>query len=150
MEDANMKIMVLNGPNLNMLGIREREIYGHTSYEELCSFIKSAAEKMNTDVEILQSNIEGELVDNIHRAYREGFDGIVMNPAAYTHYSIAIYDALKAVQLPAVEVHLSNIHSREEYRRLSVTAPACIGSICGFGYYGYKLALEALLQHITE
>ena len=142
--------MVINGPNLNMLGVREKEIYGHKSYEDICSFISSEAEKLGISVEIVQDNIEGEIINHIHRAYRESFDGIVINPAAYTHYSIAIYDALKAVNLPAAEIHLSNINSREEYRKTSVTAPACIGAICGFGPYGYKLALEALSSFIRE
>lgn len=142
--------MVINGPNLNMLGVREKEIYGHKSYEDICSDIGSAAERLDISVEIVQSNIEGELVNHIHRAYRESFDGIVINPAAYTHYSIAIYDALKAVNLPAVEIHLTNINSREEYRKISVTAPACIGTIAGFGYYGYILALDALSDFMTS
>lgn len=145
-----MRIMVVNGPNLNMLGIREKEIYGHTSYEDICSFIDGAAKELDISAEIVQSNIEGELVNHIHRAYNESFDGIVINPAAYTHYSIAIYDALKAVKLPAVEIHLTNINSREEYRKISVTAPACIGTISGFGHYGYKLALDALAGYIRE
>ncbi|HWQ30740.1 MAG TPA: type II 3-dehydroquinate dehydratase [Negativicutes bacterium] len=143
-----MKIMVINGPNLNMLGIREKNIYGQVGYEDICTFIGEEAGKLDATVEIVQSNSEGELVDHIQRAYSEGFDGIVINPAAYTHYSIAIYDAIKAVNLPAVEIHLSNINAREEYRKVSVTAPACIGAICGFGYYGYKLALEVLCRHI--
>ena len=143
-----MRIIVINGPNLNMLGIREKDIYGYESYESLCRFIESEAGKMGISVDIVQSNIEGELVDHIHRAYRERFDGIVINPAAYTHYSIAIYDALKSVKLPAVEIHLSNINSREEYRKVSMTAPACTGTICGFGYYGYKLALEAVCNDV--
>ncbi|MHB1391968.1 MAG: type II 3-dehydroquinate dehydratase [Clostridia bacterium] len=145
-----MRIMIINGPNLNMLGVREKEIYGHKSYEDICSFISGEAEKLGVSVEIVQNNIEGEIINHIHRALGESFDGIVINPAAYTHYSIAIYDALKSANLPAVEVHLSNINSREEYRRISVTAPACIGAICGFGHYGYKLALEALSGLIRE
>lgn len=143
-----MKIIVINGPNLNMLGIREQEIYGHKSFKDICSFIEGEAETLGVSVEIVQSNIEGEIVNHIQRAYRDCFDGIVINPAAYTHYSIAIYDALKAVKLPAVEIHLSNINSREEYRKTSITAPACIGVVCGFGYYGYKMALEALCHNI--
>lgn len=139
-----IKIMVINGPNLDMLGIRETEIYGNMSYKDLCSFIEEEAGKLGITAEIVQSNIEGELVNYIHRAYMEGFDGIVINPAAYTHYSLALYDALKSVNLPAVEIHLTNIYSREEYRKISVTAPACTGIVCGFGWYGYKLALEAL------
>jgi len=142
--------MIINGPNLNMLGVREKEIYGHKNYKDICGFINKEAAKLGISVEIVQNNIEGELINYIHRAYREDFDGIVINPAAYTHYSIAIYDALKAVALPAVEVHLSNINSREDYRKISVTAPACIGAICGFGYYGYKLALEALLDFVEK
>lgn len=145
-----MKIMILNGPNLDMLGIREKEIYGTMSHEDLCSYIAQESEKLGIAVETLQSNVEGELVNYIHKAYNEHYDGIVINPAAYTHYSLAIYDALKAVSLPTVEIHLSNINAREEYRRVSVTAPACVGAICGFGHYGYKLALEALSNYISQ
>ena len=145
-----MKIMIINGPNLNMLGIREKDIYGQTSYKDICTFIRAEADKLDVMIDLIQSNVEGELVEHIHRAYSEDFDGIIINPAAYTHYSIAIYDALNAANLPAVEIHLSNIYSREEYRKVSVTAPACIGVISGFGYYGYKLALDALRRHISE
>jgi len=145
-----MKIMVINGPNLDMLGIREKEIYGTMSHEGLCGYIAREAGNLGIDAEVLQSNVEGELVNYIHRAYSEHYDGIVINPAAYTHYSLAIYDALKAVSLPAVELHLSNINAREEYRRVSVTAPACIGSVCGFGHYGYRLALEAIRNYILS
>lgn len=145
-----IKILIINGPNLNMLGVREKDIYGHSSYDDICSFISGEAEKLGISIEIVQNNIEGEIVNQIHRAYRESFDGIVINPAAYTHYSVAIYDSLKAANLPAVEIHLSNINSREEYRKTSVTAPACVGAICGFGQYGYKMALEALSGHIRE
>lgn len=143
-----MKIIVINGPNLDMLGIREKDIYGSMSHEGLCRYVEQEAEKLGMEVCIVQSNVEGELVNLIHRAYWEEFDGIIINPAAYTHYSLAIYDALKAVSLPAVEVHLSNINAREDYRRVSVTAPACIGTICGLGCIGYKLALEALFDYI--
>jgi 3-dehydroquinate dehydratase II len=141
-----MKILVINGPNLDFLGIREKGIYGNNSYEDLCKLINKKAEELNANIEIIQSNFEGEIINQIHRAYNEDFNGIIINPAAYTHYSIAIYDALKAVNVPAIEVHISNIHSREEYRRISVTAPACIGQICGLGFNGYILALEALLE----
>jgi len=143
-----MKLIVINGPNLDMLGIREKGIYGCKSFKDICSFIDSEAEKLGTCVEIVQSNVEGEIVNHIHRAFNDCFDGIVINPAAYTHYSIAIYDALKAVNLPTVEIHLSNINNREGYREKSITAPACIGVVCGFGYYGYKLALDALFWSI--
>ncbi len=141
-----MKILVINGPNLNFLGIREKDIYGSGTYEELCKFIKTKAEELNIDVHIVQSNIEGELINHIHTAYIQKYDGIIINPAAYTHYSIAIYDALKAVSIKTVEVHLSNIHSREEYRKKSVTAGACIGQISGFGFYGYAMALQGLIN----
>lgn len=139
-----MKIMVINGPNLNMLGIRENKIYGIDDYDELCKYVNKEGEQMGISIELVQSNEEGVLINHIHRAYNENFNGLIINPGAYTHYSIAIYDALKAVNLPAVEVHLTNINAREDYRKKSVTAPACIGTICGFGFAGYKLALEAL------
>lgn len=142
--------MVINGPNLNFLGIREKNIYGNISYNEICKFIKASAENLNVEANIFQSNIEGEIINYIHMAYMDKYDGIIINPAAYTHYSIAIYDAIKAVNIPTIEIHLSNIHAREEYRKKSVTAPACIGAICGFGHYGYKMALEAMLQHFSQ
>lgn len=138
-----MKILVINGPNINFLGIREKNIYGNKTYEDLCNYVKNTAAELKLDVEVVQSNIEGEIIGFIQDAY-EKYDGIVINPGAYTHYSIAIYDALKAVSIKTIEVHISNIHSREEFRRKSVTAPACIGQICGFGFYGYEMALLAL------
>lgn len=140
-----MKILVINGPNINFLGIREKSIYGTKNYGDLCDYIKSEAKILGVEVDVLQSNIEGEIIGYIQDAY-EKYDGIVINPGAYTHYSIAIYDALKAVSIKTVEVHISNIHSREEFRRKSVTAPACIGQICGFGFYGYIMAIMALLK----
>lgn len=143
-----MKILVINGPNLDLLGVREKNIYGEKSYRDLLKLINEKACELGVEVDIVQSNIEGEIINNIHRVYDENFDGIIINPAAYTHYSIAIYDALKAVCVPSVEVHISNINSREEYRRKSVTAPACIGQICGFGFFGYIMALEAIVKII--
>lgn len=140
-----MKIVVINGPNINFLGIREKNIYGTGDYNNLCEFIKTEASKLNVEVEILQSNIEGELINFIQNAYGKT-DGIIINPGAYTHYSIAIYDALKSVDIKSVEVHLSNIYKREEFRKKSVTAQACIGQISGFGFYSYKLALDALIN----
>lgn len=141
-----MRILALSGPNINMLGAREPGIYGSGSYDELCIAVKEEAKRLGTEVEFAQSNIEGELVGFIQAA-RGRFDGIVMNPAAYTHTSIAIRDALKAAGLPAVEVHLSNIHAREEFRHTSLTAPACLGQICGFGFDSYTLGLRALVNY---
>lgn len=144
-----MKILVINGPNINMLGIRERNIYGMENFETLCDTIKKRAEKLNIEVELFQNNIEGEIVNKIQDAY-EKFDGIIINPGAYTHYSIAILDALKSVTLPVIEVHLSNIHKREEFRKKSVTVEACLGQISGFGINGYELAMEALKNHLDK
>ncbi len=138
-----MKILILNGPNINLLGIREKEIYGNKTYEDICKYLYTKADELDIDLDIVQSNIEGELINHIQAAYGK-YDGLIINPAAYTHYSIAIYDALKAVDIPAIEVHISNIHVREEYRRKSVVAPACIGQITGFGEYGYVMAMMAL------
>jgi 3-dehydroquinate dehydratase II len=138
-----MKILVLNGPNINLLGMREKEIYGQDDYVALCQYIKSTAQELHVEAEIKQSNSEGELVTFIQDAV-DNFDGIVINPAAYTHYSVAILDALKAVNLPAIEVHMSNIHKREEFRHTSVTVAGCIGQICGLGFAGYSLAMRYL------
>ena len=137
------KILVINGPNINLLGIREKNVYGAQDYDALCAFIKKEAETIGVSVDICQSNYEGEIVTFIQDACGK-YDGIVINPAAYTHYSVAILDALKGVALPAVEVHLSNVHAREEFRHKSVTAPACLGQICGLGFIGYSLAMRAL------
>lgn len=125
-----------------MLGIREKDVYGSLNYEGLCNKINEEANRLNLEVLILQSNIEGEIINFIHEAYNN-YDGIVINPGAYTHYSYAIYDAIKAVNIPTIEVHLSNIHARDEFRKTSLTAPACIGQISGFGPNSYILALNA-------
>ncbi|GFR34253.1 type II 3-dehydroquinate dehydratase [Thermobrachium celere] len=138
-----MKILVINGPNINFLGIREKEIYGQMSYEELCSYIKKQAENLNIEVEILHSNVEGEIINIIQNNY-DKVDGIIINPGAYTHYSYAIYDCIKSINKPVIEVHLTNIYARDEFRQKSVTAPACVGVISGFKEIGYKLALMAL------
>ena len=145
-----MKLMIINGPNLNLLGVREREIYGSEGYEQVCEDILEMARQRGHEATLFQSNSEGELIDSIHNAYLEGYDGIIINPGAYTHYSYAIHDALKAVHIPAVEVHLSNIHSREPFRHISVTAPACVGQLCGFGIYGYAMAMDALHQRSKD
>ncbi len=139
-----MKILVINGPNLNMLGIREPSIYGAQTFTALEQFIKDSAAELSLDVSLFQSNHEGEIVDIIQSAYGV-FDAIVINPAAYTHTSVAILDALKAVSLPTVEVHLSDINSREEFRRHSYISLYAEKTICGLGFDGYKKALEYLV-----
>lgn len=144
-----MKIMVLNGPNINFLGIREKEVYGSQNYEGMCQYIKRNIKK-EIELEIYQSNIEGELINLIQKAYFDKFDGIVINPGAYTHTSIALYDAIKSVSIPIIEVHISNIHKREEFRHKSFTAAACIGQICGLGSDGYILAIEFLYNKIIN
>lgn len=142
-----MKIMIINGPNLNMLGVREPEIYGGKSYSDLEQYIEEYCKTKDIEGVVLQSNGEGEIIDFIHHALGN-FDGIVINPGAYTHYSYAIHDAIKSVNLPTIEVHLSNIHQREEYRHKSVTAPACVGQICGLGFRGYTLAIDYLSDEV--
>ncbi|MDR1669961.1 MAG: type II 3-dehydroquinate dehydratase [Oscillospiraceae bacterium] len=138
-----MKILILNGPNINMLGKREPDIYGRATYADLEEAVRERAKKYGADVSFVQSNHEGELVTRIQNAVGV-YDRIVLNPAAFTHTSIAILDALTACGIPAVEVHLSNIHKREEFRRRSVTAAGCVGQICGLGIQGYLLAIDYL------
>ena len=140
-----MKILVLNGPNLNLLGLREPTIYGAQSYADLVAFITQSAAELGCTVEVRQSNHEGVLVDWIQEAYGK-FDGIVINPAAYTHTSVAILDALKAVALPAVEVHLSDVSKREDFRQISYARLACQSTFMGLGFEGYKKALEYLCE----
>ena len=135
-----MNILVINGPNLNMLGIREPEIYGKASYTDLCDLIRAHGEKLGVSVTLYQSNHEGDLVDAIQQAYRKQ-DGIVINPAAYTHTSVAILDALKAVAIPAVEVHLSDVSSRESFRQISYPGLACLKTYMGLGFEGYRQAI---------
>ncbi|MCL2068510.1 MAG: type II 3-dehydroquinate dehydratase [Oscillospiraceae bacterium] len=142
------KILVLNGPNINLLGLREPEIYGAKSYSDLLEFISSAAEEAGLEAQCFQSNSEGAIVDKIQEAYGK-FDGIVINPAAYTHTSIAIPDALKAVGIPAVEVHLSDISRREAYRQISYTSDACIATVAGKGFEGYSEAIRILKARIA-
>ena len=139
-----MKLLVINGPNLNMLGIRERHIYGDRDYDALCRYIREEAARLGAEVELFQSNHEGAIVDRIQQAYFDGTEGIVINPAAYTHTSVAILDALKAVQLPACEVHLSDVNAREEFRRLSYAGMACEAHFIGLGFEGYKRAMAYL------
>jgi len=144
-----IKLLVLHGPNLNMLGKREKNVYGKISLEKINNELKNEAKKINAELEIKQSNIEGELVNFIQKASKNGIKGILINPAAYTHTSVAIRDALLAVKIPTVEVHLSNIYSREEFRHKSLIAPVAVGQITGFGKESYLLGLKALVTKIS-
>lgn len=137
------KYLVINGVNLNMLGIREPGIYGKSTLKDLEAAVREKAKTLGVEVDFFQSNFEGEIVEKIHSAMRV-YDGIIINPGAFTHYSYAIRDAFGSVKLPVIEVHISNIHKREEFRHTSVIVPECIGQICGLGFMGYILALEAL------
>ena len=141
-----MHILVINGPNLNMLGIREPAIYGSNTYENLCSLITDYAAEKGVEVQLFQSNHEGEIVDAIHKAYFDGIDGIVINPAAYTHTSVAILDALKAVAIPAVEVHISDVSTREAFRQISYAGMACEKAFIGLGFDGYLRAIDHLIN----
>lgn len=145
-----MKILVLNGPNLNLLGIREPEIYGHETYEDLVALVRAHAEKRGVTVEFFQSNHEGALVDAIQNAYFSGVDGIVFNPAAYTHTSIALADAVKAVGIPVVEVHISDVDAREPYRRVSYLSPVAIHTVKERGFAGYTEAMDVLIDRAKE
>ncbi len=145
-----MKLMIINGPNLNMLGVREPGIYGRTTYDSLCEKIKAHADGKGVETEFVQSNHEGDLVDAIQRAYFEKFDGIVINPGAYTHTSIAILDAVKATSLPTVEVHISKLDEREDFRQISYIRKACIKSIIGEGTDGYLHAVDELVRYCRE
>jgi 3-dehydroquinate dehydratase-2 len=144
-----MKIVVIQGPNLNMLGVRDQNIYGPMKMEDIHAQMKAFADQNKLDIEFFQSNLEGEIVDRIQECMGDA-DGIIINPAAYTHTSIAIRDALSAVQIPAIEVHLSNIHAREEFRHTSLTAPVCAGQIVGMGPFGYHLAMVGMTQILNE
>ncbi|MGN0639399.1 MAG: type II 3-dehydroquinate dehydratase [Oscillospiraceae bacterium] len=138
-----MKILVINGPNLNLLGEREPNIYGDESLKAINDELYAVAQNLGHEISFFQSNSEGSIIDSIHAARLE-YDGIVLNAGAYTHYSYAIHDAIAAIKIPVIEVHLSNISSRDEFRKKSVIAPACAGSIAGFGKYSYMLAIQAL------
>ena len=141
-----MKILVINGPNMNMLGIRQPEIYGSATYEDLKAMIQEEADRLGVEVRFFQSNHEGALVDAIQQAYFEKVDGIIINPAAYTHTSVALLDAVKAVGIPTVEVHVSAPDSREEFRHVSYIRPACVGTVRGRGLPGYLEALRILAE----
>lgn len=136
------KVLIVNGPNLNLLGTREKDVYGSETLEDIARRTNIEAQKLDIEIDFVQSNHEGEIIDRIHDA-RGKYDAIIINPGAYTHYSIAIRDAVKAVEIPTIEVHLSNIHGREEFRVKSVIAPVCVGQISGFGGNSYIVALHA-------
>lgn len=145
-----MKILVMNGPNINFLGIREKGIYGNQDYNYLLGQLESKGKLEDIVIDTFQSNGEGELIDRIQQAYFDGTNGIIINPGGYTHYSYAIRDALASIEIPKIEVHISNIHKREEFRHTSVTAPVCDGQIVGFGLHGYLLAVDALLNMLRK
>ena len=144
-----MKLLVINGPNLNLLGLREPAIYGRQDYAQLCRFVLDACQEAGVEGELFQSNHEGAIVDQIQAAYGK-FDGIVINPAAYTHTSVAILDALKAVALPAVEVHLSDVSQRESFRQISYAGMACIKTYMGLGFEGYRQAILYLKDYLSK
>lgn len=141
-----MRILVVNGPNLNFLGIREKGIYGTQDYNHLLGLLEDKAKQTHSVIETFQSNCEGEIIDRLQKAYNDQVDGIIINPGAYTHYSYAIRDALASINVPKIEVHITNIHQREEFRHTSVTAPVCTGQITGLGLQGYLLAVDAIIK----
>ena len=144
-----MKVVVIQGPNLNMLGVREQSVYGQMKLEDIHAQMKAFAQQQGLEIEFFQSNLEGEIVDRIQECLGDA-DGIIINPAAYTHTSVAIRDAIAAVQIPTIEVHLSNIYAREEFRHNSYIAPVCAGQISGMGPFGYHLALVGMTQILGE
>ena len=140
-----MKLLIINGPNLNMLGIREKHLYGAQDYAALCDYLRAQAERLGVEAELFQSNHEGAIVDRIQQAY-QSIDGIVIHPAAYTHTSVAILDALKAVSIPACEVHLTDVNAREDFRKISYVRLACDKTFSGYGFEGYRMAMEYLVE----
>ena len=144
-----MKFLIINGPNLNMLGVREPRIYGSNTYQDLVEYVSDFCAQRGVETEFVQSNYEGALVDAIQKAYFDKVDGIIINPAAYTHTSVALLDALKAVQIPTVEVHISKVEDREEFRQVSYLRPACIRTITGHGFAGYSMAAVALMDYLS-
>jgi len=143
-----MKILVLHGPNLNLFGTREPEVYGRTTLEDINQSLRELAKQREVELRIVQSNHEGALIDELHQARADGFDGVLINPGALTHYSYALRDAIAAITLPTVEAHVSNVHKREEFRHRSVIAAVCLGQVIGFGWRSYILGLEGLIAHL--
>lgn len=144
-----MKLLLINGPNMNMLGIRQPEIYGQDTLQTIEELTVKKAKDLGCEMDVFQSNHEGAIIDKIHEAYNK-YDGIVMNPAAYTHYSYAIADAISSVGVPTIEIHMSDIHSRESFRANSVTLPYCIGQVAGFGKESYAIGVERLVEHLKN
>ena len=144
-----MNILVLNGPNLNMLGIREPELYGNKTYKDLVNYIEEVCTKQNIEVDIKQSNLEGIMIDILHWA-NDNFDGVILNAGAFTHYSYALYDAIKSITIPVIEVHLTDINTREEFRKVSVIRNACKGSIMGLGFKSYEEAIKLLIKEVQD
>lgn len=142
-------ILILNGPNLNLLGTRQREVYGNTTLDDISLTCKEHAKRVGFEIDFRQSNSEGEMVDWLHQA-KDNQAGVIINAGAYTHTSIALMDAVSSIELPVVEVHLSNIHAREEFRQLSYVAKVALGQICGFGAVGYNLAIDALVDYLGK
>ena len=140
------KILILNGPNINLTGLREKNVYGEETYEALIALCEQEAARLGVELRCVQSNHEGELIDALQKAHFDGFDGAVFNPGGYTHTSVALHDAIASVPMPVIECHMSNVHARESFRHVSMTAPACRGQIVGFGFYGYLMAMRALLE----
>ena len=140
------KILILNGPNINLTGLREKNVYGEQTYDSLIALCQQEAETLGVELRCVQSNHEGELIDALQQAYFDGFDGAVFNPGGYTHTSVALHDAIASVPMPVIECHMSNVHARESFRHVSMTASACRGQIVGFGFYGYVMGMRALLE----
>lgn len=144
-----MNILVLNGPNLNMLGVREPELYGYQTYKDLEEFIKEVCNNLSIKVDIKQSNLEGIMIDILHWA-NDNFEGVILNAGAFTHYSYALYDAIKSIKIPVVEVHLTDINKREDFRKVSVIRDACIGSVMGLGFKSYEEGMKLLLNEVQD
>ncbi len=142
-KEINMKLLIINGPNINFIGIREKNIYGAKDYAYLLDIIAKKAEELEVEAEVFQDNGEGPIIDRIQKAYSDGTDAIIINPGAYTHYSYAIRDALASVTMPKIEIHISNVYTRDEFRHTSVTAPVCTAQMAGLGLNGYLYAMEA-------